>query len=61
MKRSRCDRVLTCTYPEKKTCQALLAEIDWLSEEITNTQERAKQKVQEIGQQIHQLMNERSK
>jgi hypothetical protein len=59
IKRTRCDRVLTCKYPEKKTCQAVLAEIDFLSEEISNVQERSKQKVQEIGQLINQLMNER--
>jgi hypothetical protein len=55
IKRTRCDRVLTCKYPEKKDCQAVLAEIDILSEEITNVQERSKQRIREIGQ----LMNER--
>jgi hypothetical protein len=59
IKRSRCDRVLTCKYPEKVDCQAVLAEIDFLSEEITNVQERSKQKVRYIGQLIGQLMSER--
>ena len=29
----RCCRVMDCTYPEKKTCRAVDAEIDWLLKE----------------------------
>ncbi len=30
---SRCDRVYLCNYPEKKTCQAVHAEIAYLEHE----------------------------
>lgn len=30
---SRCDRVFTCKYPERKTCQAVHAEIAHLKQE----------------------------
>ncbi len=29
MKGGCCDRVWTCSYPEKKTCKAVLAEIEY--------------------------------
>lgn len=32
IKGKRCDRFYLCKYPEKKTCQAALAEIDHLKE-----------------------------
>lgn len=32
---SRCDRIFTCSYPEKKKCQAINAEVRHLMEEQT--------------------------
>ena len=31
----RCDRIFTCSYPEKKKCQAINAEVRYLMEEQT--------------------------
>jgi len=33
---SRCDRVMACSYPEKKTCRAIAAEVTHLREEAAN-------------------------
>ncbi|MCK5235887.1 MAG: hypothetical protein KAR06_02785 [Deltaproteobacteria bacterium] len=46
----RCLRVLTCTYPEKKTCEAVKAELAYL-------RERCKQLTEEIQNSIRQTQN----
>ena len=56
---SRCERVLVCQYPEKKTCRAILAEVDYLSTELDDIHERSKQKIREIAELISLLLNDR--
>ena len=47
----RCDKVLTCKYPEKKTCKAVAAEITYL-------QEQADSFVSSVNRKIKQLESE---
>ena len=49
----RCDRVWTCSYPEKKTCQAVNAEIQHDMEEQT----RLIRLYHNIDQRILELQN----
>ncbi len=47
----RCCRVWTCNYPEKKTCQAVQREIDYLRQE----QQRLAQVSSNIDTKIEEL------
>jgi len=38
----RCPRVMRCTYPEKATCKAVQAEIDYLNNYYANVIDHAK-------------------
>jgi len=49
---SRCQRVMHCRYPEKKTCRAVIAEIDYLRNE-------SKRLVSDINNKIDKLIKER--
>ena len=51
IKGGRCYLVMQCNYPEKKTCQAVQAEIEYL------LQERERQ-VRNIGAKLTQLIKE---
>ena len=55
---SRCDRVMRCNYPEKKTCEAVKVELAYL-------REHSKQLIAEIKQNaklsIQQLENDLKK
>lgn len=55
---SRCARVFRCTYPEKKTCEAVKTELDYLKE-------HSRQLIDEIKKNakasIHQLENDLKK
>jgi len=47
----RCDRIHTCSYPEKKRCEAVKAEIGALLQQ----QRRLTQNIVNIGQTIRKL------
>ena len=55
IKRSRCERVLTCTYPCKGKCKAVDAEIEYLSQYIIDIQKSSLNRMQQIGQTIMEL------
>ena len=48
----RCPRVMRCKYPEKKTCRAVITEIDYLRGE-------SKRLVSDIDNKIDKLTKER--
>lgn len=48
----RCPRVMSCKYPEKKTCRAVIAELNYLRNE-------SKRLVSYIGNKIDKLIKER--
>ena len=45
----RCAKVMTCNYPEKRTCKAVDAEIKYLNELVMETQRK-------VGEMIAQLV-----
>ena len=49
----RCPRVMTCTYPEKKTCHAVEAEIAYIeqnrTERIAQIEQSAKKALEQLG------------
>jgi len=56
VKGSRCDRLMQCNYPEKKTCKAVQAEIDFLGKNILDIQEEAVSRQEKAAQVIRELM-----
>lgn len=58
VKGARCDRVFRCTYPEKKTCEAVKTELTYLKE-------HSRQLIDEIKKNtkasIQQLQNDLKK
>ena len=50
----RCPRVMRCTYPEKKTCRAVEAELEYLQQE-------KERQVKSIDAKVGQLLKERKK
>ena len=48
VKGARCDRVMQCTYPEKKTCKALNAEIAYLQQERRKEEEQYHTKISKL-------------
>ena len=61
IQRQRCERVQACKYPEKQTCKAVGAEIDFLSHRIIEIGEITIKHQQDIGKTIMQLMAVREK
>jgi len=45
---TRCERVVECTYPEKKTCKAVDAEIAYLHQERREAEERFHAKISKL-------------
>lgn len=45
---TRCERVMRCTYPEKKTCKAVDAEIAYLRQERREAEGRFQAKMSEL-------------
>lgn len=52
IKRERCDRVYLCSYPCKKTCRAVDAELEYLHQEM-------QRQVRAIADKEAQLLRER--
>ena len=52
---SRCDRIMTCQYPEKAECKAVETEIQFLSGRIIEVQHDAIKRMQQLGQSIIEL------
>ncbi len=48
IKGNRCQRVMECTYPEKKTCKAVDAEIAYLHQERGEAEVRFHAKVSKL-------------
>lgn len=42
---SRCNRVESCTYPEKKTCKAIPAEVDYLNARVDEIKVQSKARI----------------
>ena len=49
---SRCDRVMQCTYPEKKTCEAVGVEIAYLRDYYKNLIKELKTNAKKSIQQL---------
>ncbi len=45
---TRCERVMECTYPEKKTCKAVDAEIAYLRQQRREAEDRFHEKVSKL-------------
>ena len=45
---SRCDRVMECTYPEKKACKAVDAEIAYIRKAKEETEARSRAKINKL-------------
>jgi len=45
---SRCDRVMECTYPEKKTCKAVNAEIAYIRQTRAEAEVRFHAKINKL-------------
>lgn len=54
---TRCRRVMSCTYPEKKTCKAVTAELIHLNSEVVECQKRAADKIAELIKSVEELNN----
>ena len=57
----RCQRIESCKYPEKKTCEAVQAELDYLARKIIQIGQTAVEQQKMIGQAMERLMRERKK
>lgn len=46
--RTRCKRVFKCHYPEKKTCMAVHAEIEYLKARVEREQQSTNKQIKEL-------------
>jgi len=61
IKGSRCAQVMSCTYPEKKSCCAVQAEVDYLGQRIIEVQGSALKQIQALAEQAMSLLLEQEK
>lgn len=46
----RCDRVMVCNYPEKKTCKAVASEVEFIKQTYRLNTEKAKKALEQLEQ-----------